>query len=168
MLAVPLSLALLLLCGVFKNKLAKAALLLVPVSLLSFLMIMSPVANLDNRTFSPNTVVRYAFTKSELQALNTISNISDRQMGSDYLYNLLSFELQGINIKGIDYYLYHGDFSQLQHLIIIIREKIVKHPFHTPFAGIVRLNHDPRLALDRQGLSRIYDNGGVSGFLKLQ
>ncbi len=56
---------------------------------LSFPMVMSPKANQDNRTFSPNTIVRYALTQSEPQAANTVSNIYDGKVTGDKIYKLL-------------------------------------------------------------------------------
>ena len=167
MLAIPLGLALLLLCGVFKNKLARVGLMSFLVFPLSFLMIMSPTTNLDNHLFSPNTGVRYAFTESELQAMDTIPNVWDGKIGADEHSKLpIIYQFNG-KVITIDDYLLTRDFTNGQDMLVMIRQEIVNFPFPLG-GGIFKLHYDPRHVLVEQGFSRIYENSSVSGFLKLQ
>ncbi|MFC1984229.1 hypothetical protein ACFLVO_04390 [Chloroflexota bacterium] len=167
LLAIPLSLALLLLCGVLRDKLARVGLMSFLVFPLSFLMIMSPTANLDNHLFSPNTGVCYAFTESELQAMDTISNVWDGKIGADRHYQLPIINHFNGNFITIDDYLLTRDFTNGQDMLVMIRQEIVNFPFPLS-SGIFKLNYDPRHVLAEQGFSRIYGNGSVNGFLKLQ
>jgi hypothetical protein len=62
-------------------------------------MILSPVANMDNPTFSPNTQIRYALTSSELQAAYTVSNAVNMAIGVDaYYYNLRATSIPVVSI----------------------------------------------------------------------
>ncbi|GAI22797.1 unnamed protein product, partial [marine sediment metagenome] len=106
-------------------------------------------SNMDNRTFSPNQLVRYAPTTSELQASNTIS---------------ASYEGTISYLEGIP--LLTKDFSQFSGQILLVREEVVKHPIGRGKGNIYRLNYDPRQALTEQGFSKVYDSSSVSGFIR--
>lgn len=165
MLAIPLSLALFLFCGVLNKWLTKVWVMSLSVFLLSFFMIMSPVANIDNNTFSPNTMVRFAFTESELQAAATISNMWNGEIGGDRYYRLSvgsEIDAKYINIDGC---FLTGDFTDCQDLLVMIRQEIVESAFQIsthPF----KIHYDPCYNLTEQGFSHIYDNGSVSAFVK--
>jgi hypothetical protein len=167
MLAVPLAIALLLLCQVFrKNNLVKASVVAISAFLLCFLMIMSPAANQDNHLFSPNTGVRHAFTESELQAMDTVSKVWDGKIGADwYCGDVFEFELGSDEFYAIDDSLYTSDFSQRQDMLIMVRDEIWQHPFFVA-SGTLKLEHDPRPALEEQGFSCIYGCGDVTAFVK--
>ena len=165
MLAIPLGLALFLLCGVLKNKLARVGLMSFLVFPLSFLMIMSPAANLDNHLFSPNTGVRFAFTEAELQAAATISKVWDGKIGVDRYYQGPIHWQFNAKVTAIDDYLLAPDFRDSQDMLVMIRQEIVKSPFGLG-GGIFKLDYDPRHVLAEQGFSRIYENGSVSAFVK--
>lgn len=166
LMAIPLSLSLLLINGIFKNQLIKGLLMSISIFFLSFLLIMSPAANIDNRFFFPNSGVRYAFTESELQAMETISEIWNGTVGGDW-YIHLPYEIQ-LNLKfaKIDDSLYSGNFSEMQGLLIIIREEILNHTFYSPGRGIIKLNYNPYLSLEKQNFSLIYNCGSSRGYLQ--
>ena len=171
LLAIPVGVAFLWLGGLPKRKIGNACLLGVMTFMLSFLMFMSPQANLDNRTFSPNTIIRYAFSESELQAVNTASNIWDGEFGIDqygcdlgYLPDLYNEIIETKKMKPMSKQLYSRDFSECRDRFILVRKEIIRHPFLASRAGIYRLTYDPRQALTKQGFSKVYDNGSVSGF----
>jgi hypothetical protein len=129
-------------------------------------MIMGPTANLDNHTFSTNTGVRYAFAESELQAMDTISNVWDGKIGADwYSHTAFSFQLEIDEFYPVDDSLYGGDFSDRQDMLIMVRDEIWRHPFDAG-TGPIKLEQDPRLALGEEGFGRIYDCGDVSAFVK--
>jgi hypothetical protein len=166
LLAIPLGVAFLWLASLPGRKIVSACLISIVVFALSFLMVMSPQANEDNRIFSPNTIIRYGFTQSELEAVNTVSNIWDGKIGSDWIYCLLRFlpELDGRIVNVCDQ-LYSQNFTGCQDMLVLIRKEIVVNPFQISDAPF-RLNYDPRQALTEQGFSRVYDSGSVSRFIK--
>lgn len=170
LLAIPLSVAILWFSGLPKRKIGNACLLGIMTFVLSFLMVMCPEANLDNRTFSPNTIVRYAFTKSEIQAADTVSNIYNGAIGSDwyvyYVCDLRCLPNLDNEIKDISEQLYTQDFSDCQDMFVLIREEVIQHPFNASGRGKFRLNSDPQEALTQEGFSKVYDCGSVSGFFK--
>lgn len=165
LMAIPLSLSLFLFNVILKNHLIKGLLISILVFTLTFLLILSPVANIDNRFFSPNSGVRLAFTESELHAMDTISVIWNGTMGSDK-YVKYPYELQfNQEFVNIDYSFYAEDFKYLHGILILVREEILKHPFHN-ISGYIMLEYDIHLALHQQNISRIYDCGSASGYLQ--
>ena len=165
LMAVPLSLSLLLLNGIFKNRFIKIFLMSLSIFSLSFLLIISSLANIDNRFFSPNIGVRSAFTESELQAMKTISEIWNGTIGCDR-YGRIPYIFQlNREFADIDDSLYSGDFTDLQDIMILVREEIVKHSFFTS-RGLLKLKYNLHIALDNQNFSNIYDCGSVNGYLQ--
>jgi len=166
-LAIPLGTALLLLWGVFrKNNLVKAAVVSISTFVLCFLVIMNPAANQDNHTFSPNIGFRLAFTESELQAMDTIAKVWDGKIGADwYSKTVFDYQLGVDEFFPIDESLYSGNFSENQDMLIMIRDEIWQHPYFAG-AGPIKLEDDPRIALEEQGFARIHDFGGVSLYVK--
>ncbi len=164
LLAIPLSLSLFLLNGIFKNKFKKGFLMSFSVFTLSFLLIMSPSANRDNHLFSPNSGTRNALIESELQAMETISEIWNGKVGSDrrshfpYSYDQINQEF-----VNIDNSFKTGDFTEYQNILILVREEIWNLPL-TP--AKLRLEYDLFIALEKQNFSHIYNCGSVSGYLK--
>ena len=162
LLALPAAVSLFLFCLVIKNKLGKSLFLSASMFLLSFLMILSPIANLDNPAFSPNTQVRYAFKESELQAVKTISKIWSKKVGVDSYYSVIrhsSYLMEDISVQ-----IYNRNYSDCQDMFILIREEVVNHPFmliHLTY----KLDYDPREVLTSQGFSKVYDCCSVSGFV---
>jgi hypothetical protein len=167
LLAIPVGIALLWLGSLSVRKIVGACLIGIIAFALSFLMVVSPQANLDNRTFAPNTIVRYAFTQSELQAAETVSNIWSGKIGSDwYLQDMGFLPVLPNEIEDIGEQIYRRDFSQLGGTFILLREEIVQHPFQIASQSLYRLDYDPGQTLAEQGFSKVYDCGSVSGFIK--
>ncbi len=165
LLAIPLSLSLFLLTGIFKHRIIKGVFMFLSVITLSFLLLMSPVANIDNRFFTPNIGVRYALTESEICALNTISIIYDGTIGSDkYVEYFYTFQFNR-KFMSIDDSLYSRDFTDLQGVLVLIREEILEYPFQFR-QGTYSLSYDPHVILNNQNYSRIYNCGSASGYLK--
>jgi len=165
LLAIPLSLSLLLITSIFKNQLIKGLLMSLPVFTLSFLLIMSPSTNIDNRLFSRNIGARSAFTYSELQAMETITEIWNGKIGGDKFCKR-PYELQ-FNRKFtiIDDSFYSRDFTELKNILILIREEIVNHSFQTR-RGYLKLKYNLQVELDKQKFSKIYNCDSVSGYLQ--
>ncbi len=162
MLAIPFGVVIVLIFGeLLKSRLIKIPLMISFCFLIAFLMIMNPDVNMDNRTFTPNTAIRFAFTESEQQALGTISNMWDGEIGTDARYSAV-----GTSRKlDIDEALYSGDFSSYRDVPIIIREEITRYPFSI-YKGFIKMRYDPYRTLEEQGFITIYSCGSVTGFLK--
>jgi hypothetical protein len=167
LLAIPLGVAILWLASLPGRKIASACLVGITVLVLSFLMVMSPQSNQDNLTFSPNTIVRYAFTQSELEAMNTAANIYNGTIASDEVYKFLE-SLPGLDdrIVNINVDLSSRNFTDCQDKLVLIRKEIVVNPFRISLLFPFRLDYDPRQALTEQGFSRVYECGSVSGFIR--
>jgi hypothetical protein len=168
LLALPLAIAFCLLFSSIKSRAVGVLLLIALIFSLSFLMILSSAANLDNSTFLPNTQVRDALTKSELQAVQTITKIWNATIGVDHYCSSLpsgqplSFSLDAT--QDISEEIYSRDFSGAQDMLVMIRKEIVDHPF-VLFQTIYKLDYDPRETIVAQSFSRVYDCGTVEGFV---
>jgi len=168
LLAIPVGAALLLLCGLSKNKLTKASLVVMLLLALSFPMIVSPTANLDNHTFLPHVTVRCAVTESEAQAMDTLLGVGVREIGTDINYQkMLIGREKDIELVQIDDSLITGNFSalDLHGSMLVIREEMVQYPIRFRY-GTYQLGYDARHALTEQQFSKTYDCGSVSAFLK--
>ncbi len=166
LLAIPLSLSLFLINGIFKHRLIKGFLMSFSVFILAFLLIMSSWSNIDNRIFSPNSGIRLAFTDSELQAGNTISNSWNGTVGTDWLYSYFFKHQFDNDVISIDNSLETRDFINLQGILILIREEMMNYPLHGFFSNNIYIKYNPFIALEDQKFSRIYNCGSVSGYLK--
>ena len=164
LLAIPVAMAFILLFAKINSKSLKTIFLFFLTVLLSFLMITSPMANVDNRTFSPNTDVRLAFTESEITSVAFFSEKSVKPLllDSDYSGILTNYySLNGERVRSLDTSLITGEFGRGG--TIVIREEIVGRPFNL-FGQPFKLNYDPKQALENQGFSKIYDCSSVFGF----
>jgi hypothetical protein len=161
LLALPLSVTLFLFWGILKNKVGRTLLLASLTFSLSFPMIMSPTANLDNSTFSPNSQVRFALIQSELQAIKKVSNMWNRTIGVDGYYSELRTSLY--SVKEINREIAYKNYTNCQGMLILIREDIVKHPLLLSY--VYKLDYDPRDVLTSQTFSKVYDCGSVCGFV---
>ena len=168
LLAIPLAVATILI-GMWQGKNSRfvSTFSFVFVVSLTFLMIMSPPANVDNHIFSPNTGVRYALTESEMQAIKTTSEICNGTLGADRYYSSNSMWWMGYNTKPIDDCLYKKDFEKCRGMLILVRSEIINKPFKL-FQSAYRLDYDPRTLLEENGYSKLYGNGQVSGYFYTQ
>jgi hypothetical protein len=161
LLALPLAVALLLLCCFARSNLAKTMLLMFLMFSLTFFMIMSTSANLDNPTFSPDIQVRYGFTGSELEAIEKASRIWNGTIGADAHYSDLRWS--SYSIEDISEQIYDRNYTQDQNMFVLVREEVVDNPFIL-FQVVYKLDYDPRNTLTEQGFDKVYDCGSVSGF----
>lgn len=165
LLSLPLAFGLMMLCWKIKSRLVKSMLLASMVFLLTFLMILSPIANLDNANFSPNTQIRFAFTTSEQQALKTVASMGWKKIAVDSYYLLLDYPLYPT--ESIGERIYNGSLTIYSGEPILIREEIVNRPFQSIDGSTVyKLDYDPRETLTTQVFSKIYDSNSVSGFIR--
>jgi hypothetical protein len=165
LLSLPLSLSIFLFSYSLKHKLVKSILFISLVSALSFFMILNPTANPDGAVFSSSTDIRYAFTHSELQAIDRMSNLVSTRIGVDIRYSDVGW--MGYRMVDISEQLYSRNYTKCRDDFVLIRSEIVEHPF-TLFYTVYKLNYDPREALTDQGFSRVYDSFYVTGFVFTQ
>lgn len=133
------------------------------VVILSFLMIMSPTANIDNAMFSPNTKWRATPISSELQAV-TILDEYDGVIKSDRYYaDPLSYYL-GFNTKSFCEEIADGDLLRMKGDLILIRDAILRGPFMF-FSSTYKLDYNLDDMINAADFYRIYDNGPVRAYL---
>lgn len=160
LLAIPLAIFLLSLCGMFKSKLTNTLLLATVMAILTFLMIMSPMANTDNRIFSGQMSIRYAFTESEAQSMDTISTTWPGIVATDKSFQRYTTPSQ--TRVGIRSQILTGDYTSLNDTFVVIRKEAVSYP---RWCGVYRLKYNPYQALEEQGFSCVYNCGSVKGFV---
>lgn len=167
LLAIPLGVFFLLIYEILKDKIGKVILLAALIAGLTFLMVMNPVANLDSPAFAQERAARYAFTDSEVQAFDTASTFYNGEIGIDtYGVRPLQLILAPNNeISGIDKALASRGYGGCQNMLVLIREEVANRPFKC-YQAIYELPYEPRQALEKQGFSKVYDCGSVSGFIK--
>ncbi len=144
--AIPVAIGLFLVYRSFKNNLVKILALTTLISIISFLSITCPVANMDSPIYSKNTAVRHAETESELKATETIRNIRHGEI-ADISENILS-----------------GDFSDIEGLVITRREWITG--LYSSAGRTTKLKYDPCQKLDSLKFNHVYESGSVSAFFK--
>lgn len=163
LLALPLAIAFFLLSEIIKSKYAKAFFLSIFTIFLAFFMIMSSIANLDNHNFSPNSRVRFALVESELQSIETTSELWNKTIGGD-LYYADGAATLGYNTTSICEQLYIKNFTKSDDVLLSIREEIITKPFWL-FTTIYKLDYDPKQMLMEQKYSRVYDCRSVTVYL---
>lgn len=132
------------------------------VLVLSFLMIMSPYANIDNTTLSPNINWRATPIESELQAQTILDHFngiskSDRYYAGSLVYFGYKAEPFCENIADQDFIHIKGD-------LILVRDTILTGPFMV-FSKTYKLDYNLCDLMDNMGFCRIYDNGPVYAYL---
>jgi len=168
-LAIPSAVTVSILYGIFKAKEAKIVISTCLVTILAFLMIMSPTANTDNHLFSPNSSPRLAFTNSEITAASFFVEKSEGGISSDFLYAGCSSSSVFINylkyprckVNSLDNQLINREFYSKGD-IIIIREEIIHRPFRIN-NGVIKIGYDPNIVLSKK-FSKIYECNTVSGY----
>lgn len=135
------------------------------VGILVLLMSVGLPANMDNRTFSPNQLVRYAFTSSEIEAVGEVMGNYGGKVGMDnyYTYTGYIFPEYKDRMQGITQQILAANFGECNVDIILIRDEVIYHPIGVGDGHIYRLVYDPRRVLLESGYSIIYQNDDVIG-----
>lgn len=132
------------------------------VVVLSFLMIISPPANIDNLSFFPNCHMRYAPTEAELQSMTTIMDKWDGPIKTDeYFAGTQKFEHS--QVSAFSQQLYIGNYPGLKDHLVVTRKDTICKPFWF-LGGIYTLDYNLNEKLETQGFSKIYDSGSGSGY----
>ena len=152
LLSIPLAVSLFLFSMRFRHDFIKTLFVVTIVAALCFSMIMTPTANIDNPLFR-DTLVRKAPIASELQAFETISKLTDKEMGT----------ANGLIAPPLDCF-YTKDFNNYKDSIIIIKKEISQSPVAAYQYSFVKLDYVPEQLLEEEGFSCIYESGSVSAF----
>jgi hypothetical protein len=142
---------------------------LVAVSL-TLVSIFSPIANIDNPRFSPNSSIRYAFTESEIIGAGFLNNSNDLRLFSDFDFgsnpssDIFQFYYgsRGSRTWSFDNDILTGNFYA-NGTVKVIREEI----FHSTFRvkeWSYQLDYDLQSILHWSNLSKFYSNDMISGY----
>lgn len=171
-LSIPLSLSILYIIKIinFKYNYSRFILLFSIISIFCFLLIVTPIANIDNHKFSPNTGVRYSLKNSEITGAKFFSTYSSGNIASDFDYCSNSssnifvhyYNFPNSRINSLDESLFFGEFNKNYKDTIIIRDEIINSPFR--LAGTTfKLEYNPKNVLNKL-FSKIYSNEQVTGY----
>jgi hypothetical protein len=163
LLSVPLAIAICL-AGTWRLKRPVRAPALISgfVILLSFLLIMSPTANIDNTTFSSETSWRPALTASELQAQMIMNHYDGTTISDQYYATRLSFFDR--DTKTFCEEILNKNLMSLEGDLILIRGAVIDGPFWL-YATSYKLDYDLLGSLSNSTFNKIYDNRSVYAYL---
>lgn len=166
-LAIPLAIGFLVLVLSSRHDGRRVAVLMSLVIVLAFAMMLSPLANIDNSSLQPNTVVRYAYSDSELAFVNFALSHPNQTVSTDGAYERVLYwsgnaTNTSLNVGALDFSLANATFAHNESLIVI-RSYIVNNTFRE-FAGPYRLTYDPNAVLADSRFNLVYDDGGVRGY----
>lgn len=169
LLAVPAAVGIFLFTLALKNKLNVVLFNFIFISILTFFMVTSLYANIDNNFLYPNTEIRSALTESELTALKTVSETWDGFLGSDKYYSnaMIWMGYKTEKQSDISDKIIARDFANSDGLMILIRSEILEKPFEV-LRSVSRLDYDLNNLLDENNYDKIYDCKSVAGFIKLE
>ena len=129
---------------------------------LSFLMIMSPTANIDNATFSSNTNWRATPIASELQAQTILDHYDGISKSDIYYASRLSYF--GYSTEPFCKEIADRDLASLAGDLVLVRDAVITGPFMF-FSGIYKLDYNLSDLIDATDFRRIYDSGSVCAYL---
>lgn len=138
---------------------------------LSFLMLISPVANVDNHMLSPITGSTNAYTESEMVASEffAVESVGKISSDSNYCTNPSSsiftnvYKISQGRLSGLEYSLVTGEFSQ-DGSIKIMRTKWLHEPLTTGGLSIW-IRPDTNEILSGLGFNKIYENPSMTGYI---
>ncbi len=164
LLSIPLAISLLLL-GKWRETIKLPASLLpaAVVLVLTFFVVMSPEANIDNHAFSPNRTSRLALTEGDLQSIDTLSHQWDGKIMTD-MYFANSQYWRGRNIGSFCNVLVTRNYSSLENSLVLVDDMIIGKPFCV-FRSEARFDFDMNEDLTNSGFSNNYDCGQVNGYV---
>lgn len=171
LLSVPVAASIFLFYHYMKNNIIRNIALTGLTLIISFFMIISTQANVDNHIFFKNTGVRYAVKKSEITGAYFFVNRSNGKISSDFDFSTNNsssifvnyFGMDRDKISSLDKSLQTGHFVP-DDSIKVIRNEIINRPFRLG-GGIYRIQYDFDEMLIRARLCKIYDNYAVYGYL---
>jgi hypothetical protein len=162
-LAIPMAISVYLLIGLPSRSKIKMITMSGFVMIVAFLMITGGIANTDNHILSSTAVVRGGLTEGELAAVHTSDDMWPHP-ATDVRYADAFLVVSGYNFTVIDDYLLEKNFSGAAGHMVLIRESIEKGTFPVR-GGLYSLDYDPEEVLSAQGFSKVYQGGGVKGYM---
>ena len=140
------------------------------VVVLSFFMIMSPIANVDNHIFSPITGYTFNYTQSEVVASEFFALRTVSALSSDYYYCaspsgsvfIHEHQITRERLLNLDGSLIFGKFEH-DESIKILRSKFYQESLKN--GGFrFRIRPDLNAYMSNSGFSNIYNNSAVTGY----
>jgi len=162
-LSIPLAMALLLIGRwQFKKPSHIYSFTFLAIATLCFISIVSPSANFENNTFSPNTSYTSALTESEIHSIATIGNIYSGSIGTEgYVAGAGSFVSGDVRLIGIDRQISSGNYSELNLQNVLVRSELIENAvklFQTPY----RLDYDIENRLNSIGYCKTYTSNSIA------
>lgn len=145
-----------------KNQASRLRLISGFVVALSFLMIMSPAANMDNTAFSPNTIWRVTIIESELHAQTVLDHYGGVSRSDVYYSNALGH--MGYDTQTFCEEVAARDLQSMGGDLVLVRDTIRRDPFML-FSTPYKLGYDLKDAMNTADFSQIYDSGAVYAYL---
>jgi hypothetical protein len=130
---------------------------------LCFFNIMSPMADVDNHFFSPESTMTSALTASEIGSLSTLFGIRTNEAMTDG-YCGDSQKFMYYNVSNFDDQISTRDVDRLHGTTVLVRKNILDKPFKL-YSTTYKLDYNLVSALDAAHFSRIYDSDSVYGYL---
>jgi len=171
MLTIPLALSIFILTTILKKNFLKPLFFSVFIIGLTFFMMISPGANIDNNHYSPTTTVRYAFTNSEVISFKFIPNYYTGPIATDSLYATdighyyYSVDVNNQITNQFENALIEKDFNSLSDKIIVLREYLNNNPYFS-HQGVIKLNYSPKRVFENGFYDKLYTSNSI-GIYKL-
>jgi hypothetical protein len=157
-LAIPLALTLMLFAKLVRGSRTRSVFLGVIVFCLSLFLILSPVANVDNRILTPNTK-RASLTTSELQAISKLTQKGQGQLVSDSYYTTASTYYLN---KTTEPFVTFWQRNVTPNDLLLIRTEMMGRPSVEGVLGETVPSGD--VVLVSPSGSEIYSSGSVNGY----
>lgn len=168
--AIPLAISFFALFSRTKQNRMRYSIIAISVFLFTFIMITSPIANIDNPMYSTSTSIRYAYTEGEINAASYAVSLNNSNISSDYLFSTNAnsvlreyFNMNSSRIVSLDYSLIYGNFSH-NGALILIRDELIDKPFIV--SGVpYKINDSLEATYYGENINRIYQNNDVQIFI---
>ena len=108
---------------------------------LCFFNIMSPVADVDNHFFSPESTMTHAFTSSEMQSISTIFTIRTNEIMTDE-YSAGSQKFIYDDVFSFNEQISFHRFDELHGTTVLLRKNILYKPFKL-YTTTYKLDYNP-------------------------
>lgn len=144
----------------------KLALSVLCIALLTFFMVISPVANKDNNELLPNSIIKTSLKTSELTAIDTVSTFWTGYIRSDSYYSDTVIKNFGYLSSSFDDQIYSKNITTLTNAVILIRTRMYTE--NIDIYGPYKIDYDIESLFDAEKFMLIYDSGTVKGFLKMK
>lgn len=169
LLSIPSAIALFLISNIIKKRCLRDISITGLITFITFIMIMSPIANIDNPIFSPNSGERLALKESEIYGAKFFVKNFAGNIYSDYFYAVSYsssifknyYNVSNDNIKSLDRSFQTKEFEH-DDSIKIIRTEIIDKPFRL-YNKLYKFDYDPNIILGNE-FNKIYDNSMVIAY----